>query len=130
MRFLHGQLKAMSTFDFAQWRQRYVNWLRANKLRLTDFFRSSRSIANQDGTLGRNEFVNGMLSTSTSFYLAVITIKFFAASILLFKFQWLAMHFTLIICFLVCIHVKPNGVGITIGHHDLCVHVHDNVGRG
>jgi len=57
------QLKALSTFDFAVWRQRYTAWLRAKKFRLTDFFRQNKR---GNGSLTRAEFVRGMLATSKS----------------------------------------------------------------
>lgn len=56
------QLESFKNFDFDLWRQRYIAWIRAKKLRITDFFR--RQDKDGDGALTREEFVNGMLTSS------------------------------------------------------------------
>jgi len=56
------QLESFKNFDFDMWRQRYMAWIRAKKLRITDFFR--RQDKDGDGSLTRREFVEGMLTSS------------------------------------------------------------------
>lgn len=74
----------MRNFDFELWRQRYLNWVKTKKARITDFFRKQaknevssgrglftrsmititrRSLSFQDGTINRDEFVAGMLDS-------------------------------------------------------------------
>lgn len=55
------QLEGLKTFDFEVWKTKYLNWIKAKKLRITDFFR--RQDKDGDGFLSREEFVNGMLHT-------------------------------------------------------------------
>ncbi|KAK3083433.1 hypothetical protein FSP39_022457, partial [Pinctada imbricata] len=55
------ELESFKTFDFEVWKQKYLNWIKAKKLRITDFFR--RQDKDGDGFLSRDEFVNGMLQT-------------------------------------------------------------------
>ena len=49
-------------FDFDIWRQRYISWNRANKLKFMDFFR--RQDRHGTGLLTRKEFIDGILSSS------------------------------------------------------------------
>ena len=60
--FILFQLESFKNFDFDMWRQRYMAWIRAKKLRITDFFR--RQDKDGDGSLSRREFVEGMLASS------------------------------------------------------------------
>lgn len=55
------QLEGLKTFDFEVWTTKYLNWIKAKKLRITDFFR--RQDKDGDGFLSREEFVDGMLHT-------------------------------------------------------------------
>ncbi len=56
------QLESFKNFDFELWRQRYITWVRNKKFRITDFFR--RQDKQGYGTLMRQEFVEGMLTSS------------------------------------------------------------------
>ncbi|CAH1789990.1 unnamed protein product, partial [Owenia fusiformis] len=55
------ELESFKNFDFDLWRQRYMNWIKAKKLRITDFFR--RQDKEGHGTLNRYDFVEGMLTS-------------------------------------------------------------------
>ena len=70
---LSFQLESFKNFDFELWRQRYITWVRNKKFRITDFFR--RQDKQGYGTLMRQEFVEGMLASSTfKLYLSLISI--------------------------------------------------------
>ncbi|XP_036354757.1 microtubule-actin cross-linking factor 1-like [Octopus sinensis] len=43
--------------DFARWRTNYLSWIKANKLRITDFFRKNQ----QEGRITRERFVTGLV---------------------------------------------------------------------
>ena len=55
-------MESLNNFNFDEWRQRYNDWIRAKKLRVTDFFR--KQDVQGYGTLTRNQFVNGMIGSS------------------------------------------------------------------
>ncbi|XP_021351801.1 dystonin-like isoform X4 [Mizuhopecten yessoensis] len=55
------ELESFKTFDFGVWKAKYLNWIKAKKMRVTDFFR--RQDKRGDGLLLRDDFVNGMLIT-------------------------------------------------------------------
>ena len=59
------ELESFKNFDFELWRQRYIQWIKAKKLRITDFFRKQDK--DGDGSLSRSEFVEGMLTSSKFF---------------------------------------------------------------
>lgn len=59
----HLKLESFKNFDFNEWIQRYINWIRDKKFRVTDFFR--RQDKNGEGTLLRQQFVEGMMTSST-----------------------------------------------------------------
>jgi len=59
-----SQLESFKSFDFDEWRQRYIAWIRDKKLRITDFFR--RQDKRGDGMLIRQQFVEGMMASSRS----------------------------------------------------------------
>ncbi len=87
------QLESFKNFDFELWRQRYITWVRNKKFRITDFFR--RQDKQGYGTLMRQEFVEGMLTSSKSTDLKL--------------FLWLA-H--LVVTFIVCV-----SCGLPVFHH-------------
>ena len=64
-RLLHDaclKLESFKSFDFDQWRQRYIAWIRDKKFRITDFFR--RQDKRGEGMLMREQFVEGMVASS------------------------------------------------------------------
>lgn len=56
------QLKEFANFDFDVWRKRYMRWMNHKKSRVMDFFR--RMDKDQDGKVTRQEFIEGILSSS------------------------------------------------------------------
>lgn len=60
----HPQLKEFANFDFDVWRKRYMRWMNHKKSRVMDFFR--RIDKDQDGKVTRQEFIEGILSSSKS----------------------------------------------------------------
>lgn len=58
----HVQLKEFANFDFDVWRKRYMRWMNHKKSRVMDFFR--RIDKDQDGKVTRQEFIEGILSSS------------------------------------------------------------------
>jgi len=56
------QLESFKSFDFDEWRQRYMAWIRDKKFRITDFFR--RQDKRGEGMLIREQFVEGMMASS------------------------------------------------------------------
>lgn len=58
------QLKEFANFDFDVWRKRYMRWMNHKKSRVMDFFR--RIDKDQDGKVTRQEFIDGILSSSES----------------------------------------------------------------
>lgn len=56
------QLKEFANFDFDVWRKRYMRWMNHKKSRVMDFFR--RMDKDQDGKVTRQEFIDGILSSS------------------------------------------------------------------
>jgi len=54
----------MKHFDFDEWRQRYMRWMNDNKSRVMDFFR--KQDRDHDGKVTRQEFIDGILQSSTS----------------------------------------------------------------
>ena len=58
------QLKEFANFDFDVWRKRYMRWMNHKKSRVMDFFR--RIDKDQDGKVTRQEFIEGILSSSKS----------------------------------------------------------------
>ncbi|CAD5120159.1 DgyrCDS8736 [Dimorphilus gyrociliatus] len=55
------ELESFKNFDFDLWRKRYINWIKAQKLRITDFFR--RQDKKGDGLLSKADFVDGMMAS-------------------------------------------------------------------
>lgn len=60
------QLKEFANFDFDVWRKRYMRWMNHKKSRVMDFFR--RIDKDQDGKVTRQEFIEGILSSSKCFW--------------------------------------------------------------
>lgn len=60
------QLKEFANFDFDVWRKRYMRWMNHKKSRVMDFFR--RIDKDQDGKVTRQEFIEGILSSSRWFF--------------------------------------------------------------
>lgn len=67
------QLKEFANFDFDVWRKKYMRWMNHKKSRVMDFFR--RIDKDQDGKITRQEFIDGILASST--YIMRIDIKTF-----------------------------------------------------
>lgn len=61
---IHSQLKEFANFDFDVWRKKYMRWMNHKKSRVMDFFR--RIDKDQDGKITRQEFIDGILASSTS----------------------------------------------------------------
>lgn len=61
----YPQLKEFANFDFDVWRKRYMRWMNHKKSRVMDFFR--RIDKDQDGKVTRQEFIEGILSSSKCF---------------------------------------------------------------
>lgn len=61
------QLKEFANFDFDVWRKRYMRWMNHKKSRVMDFFR--RIDKDQDGKVTRQEFIEGILSSSKCYIL-------------------------------------------------------------
>ena len=57
------QLKEFANFDFDVWRKKYMRWMNHKKSRVMDFFR--RIDKDQDGKITRQEFIDGILASST-----------------------------------------------------------------
>lgn len=55
-------MERLKNFSFDEWRRRYMNWHKDNRARITDFFR--RQDRDHDGKISREEFIEGILSTS------------------------------------------------------------------
>uniref|UniRef100_A0A3B3DQR3 EF-hand domain-containing protein n=1 Tax=Oryzias melastigma TaxID=30732 RepID=A0A3B3DQR3_ORYME len=56
-------LKEFANFDFDVWRKKYMRWMNHKKSRVMDFFR--RIDKDQDGKITRQEFIDGILASST-----------------------------------------------------------------
>lgn len=56
------QLREFANFDFDIWRKKYMRWMNHKKSRVMDFFR--RIDKDQDGKITRQEFIDGILSSS------------------------------------------------------------------
>ncbi len=71
------QLKEFANFDFDVWRKRYMRWMNHKKSRVMDFFR--RIDKDQDGKVTRQEFIDGILSSSKQRFQTVccLGLKFF-----------------------------------------------------
>lgn len=57
-----NEVEKLKTFDFDNWRRRYLEWLNSKKARLIDMFH--RYDLDRDGRLSRDEFVNAILESS------------------------------------------------------------------
>jgi dystonin len=55
-------MERLKNFNFDEWRRRYMNWHKDNRARITDFFR--RQDRDHDGKISREEFIEGILSSS------------------------------------------------------------------
>ena len=55
-------MERLKNFNFDDWRRRYMNWHKDNRARITDFFR--RQDRDHDGKISREEFIQGILSSS------------------------------------------------------------------
>ena len=51
-----------SDFDFESWRKRFMKWLKQRKMKPMEFFRAMDK--DGDGTISRQEFMDGMLKSS------------------------------------------------------------------
>ncbi|VDM16562.1 unnamed protein product [Hydatigera taeniaeformis] len=56
-----NEVEKLKTFDFDNWRRRYLNWMNSKKARLIDMFH--RYDLDRDGRLSRDEFVNAILKS-------------------------------------------------------------------
>ncbi|XP_063112959.1 dystonin isoform X6 [Cavia porcellus] len=56
------ELREFANFDFDIWRKKYMRWMNHKKSRVMDFFR--RIDKDQDGKITRQEFIDGILSSS------------------------------------------------------------------
>jgi len=56
------KLESFKSFDFDEWRQQYMAWIRDKKFRITDFFRHQDKRG--EGMLTREQFVEGMMASS------------------------------------------------------------------
>ncbi|RNA25514.1 microtubule-actin cross-linking factor isoforms 1 2 3 5-like [Brachionus plicatilis] len=56
------EIEKLKQFNFNEWRQRFMNWHKDNRARITDFFR--RQDKDHDGKISRDEFVKGILNTN------------------------------------------------------------------
>lgn len=56
------KLREFANFDFDIWRKKYMRWMNHKKSRVMDFFR--RIDKDQDGKITRQEFIDGILSSS------------------------------------------------------------------
>ena len=64
------EMERLKNFSFDEWRRRYMNWHKDNRARITDFFR--RQDRDHDGKISREEFIQGILSSSNFKFLFVI----------------------------------------------------------
>ena len=71
------QLKEFANFDFDVWRKRYMRWMNHKKSRVMDFFR--RIDKDQDGKVTRQEFIEGILSSSKCQTHKLTTVQHFAS---------------------------------------------------
>ncbi|ESO09738.1 hypothetical protein HELRODRAFT_117141 [Helobdella robusta] len=55
------ELDRFSNFEFDEWRSRYLNWIKSERLRIMDFFR--RHDKQGYGTLTREQFVKGFMNS-------------------------------------------------------------------
>lgn len=74
MTFLHPQLKEFANFDFDVWRKKYMRWMNHKKSRVMDFFR--RIDKDQDGKITRQEFIDGILASSTASWTFLLILVF------------------------------------------------------
>ncbi|CDS39395.1 Spectrin alpha actinin [Echinococcus multilocularis] len=56
-----NEVEKLKTFDFGNWRRRYLDWMNSKKARLIDMF--YRYDLDRDGRLSRDEFVNAILES-------------------------------------------------------------------
>jgi len=63
------EMERMRNFNFDEWRKRYMNWHKDNRARITDFFR--RQDRDHDGKISREEFIEGILSSSKFIFLKI-----------------------------------------------------------
>ncbi|CAG5121103.1 unnamed protein product, partial [Candidula unifasciata] len=54
-----NEMERLKTFDFDEWRKRYLRWMNHNKARIIDFFR--KQDRDRDGRVTRREFIEGIL---------------------------------------------------------------------
>lgn len=64
------EMERLKNFNFDDWRRRYMNWHKDNRARITDFFR--RQDRDHDGKISREEFIDGILSSSKLNYFLVV----------------------------------------------------------
>lgn len=74
MTFFHPQLKEFANFDFDVWRKKYMRWMNHKKSRVMDFFR--RIDKDQDGKITRQEFIDGILASSTASWTCLLILVF------------------------------------------------------
>uniref|UniRef100_A0A0B7BLJ0 Dystonin n=2 Tax=Arion vulgaris TaxID=1028688 RepID=A0A0B7BLJ0_9EUPU len=56
-----NELERLKSFEFEEWRKRYLLWMNHNKARIMDFFR--RQDRDRDGRVTRQEFIDGILQS-------------------------------------------------------------------
>ncbi|NXD67936.1 DYST protein, partial [Eolophus roseicapillus] len=63
-------LREFANFDFDIWRKKYMRWMNHKKSRVMDFFR--RIDKDQDGKITRQEFIDGILSSSNRLEMSAV----------------------------------------------------------
>ena len=95
----------MKDFDFEEWRKRYMNWIKDNRARIMDFFR--RQDKDHDGKISREEFIEGILQSSTFVFVTLFFYIKLSASMInnkctqikLFFLKFYLIIYKMIICF-------------------------------
>jgi len=85
------QTKTINDFNFNAWKKRYSDWNHSHYLRLTDVFRNQ--VSSRAETLTRKEFIEGILSTSTTMSIYADAIvdavaALMAGIFLIFSYVW------------------------------------------
>lgn len=69
------EVENMKSFNFDDWRRRYMSWMNHSKSRVMDFFR--RQDTDHDGRVTRKEFIDGIIDSSIFlFFISVLLYNF------------------------------------------------------